>query len=143
MSTTGAGGNHSGDKSTASNFKSMYKNASLDSQELRRRREEEGIQLRKQKRDQQLAKRRNVNTTELLQVRIQIFGFKAAIGNVSLTLFVSGGCHLQFRDGGGCRRPGRHGHFRSHHPGNGGSPLHRRFKGATPGGNVNLKVARI
>ena len=68
MSTTGAGGNHSGDKSTASNFKSTYKNASLDSQELRRRREEEGIQLRKQKRDQQLAKRRNVNTTELLQV---------------------------------------------------------------------------
>ena len=37
-----------------------YKNAGLDSQEMRRRREEEGIQLRKQKREQQLFKRRNV-----------------------------------------------------------------------------------
>ncbi|CAB0005714.1 unnamed protein product [Nesidiocoris tenuis] len=41
--------------------KNRYKNAGLDSQELRRRREEEGIQLRKQKREQQLFKRRNVN----------------------------------------------------------------------------------
>lgn len=39
-----------------------YKNAGLDSAELRRRREEEGIQLRKQKREQQLIKRRNLNT---------------------------------------------------------------------------------
>jgi hypothetical protein len=31
-----------------------YKNKALDSQELRRRREEEGIQLRKQKRDEQV-----------------------------------------------------------------------------------------
>jgi len=37
-----------------------YKNAGLDSQEMRRRREEEGIQLRKQKREAQLFKRRNV-----------------------------------------------------------------------------------
>lgn len=37
-----------------------YKNAGLDSAEMRRRREEEGIQLRKQKREQQLIKRRNV-----------------------------------------------------------------------------------
>ena len=36
-----------------------YKNAGLDS-EMRRRREEEGIQIRKQKREQQLIKRRNV-----------------------------------------------------------------------------------
>lgn len=41
---------------------SRYKNAGLDSAELRRRREEEGIQLRKQKREQQLTKRRNLNT---------------------------------------------------------------------------------
>ncbi|XP_037933165.1 importin subunit alpha-7 [Teleopsis dalmanni] len=37
-----------------------YKNVGLDSSEMRRRREEEGIQLRKQKREQQLIKRRNV-----------------------------------------------------------------------------------
>jgi hypothetical protein len=41
--------------------KNRYKNTALDSQELRRRREEEGVQLRKQKREQQLFKRRNVN----------------------------------------------------------------------------------
>lgn len=41
--------------------KQRYKNAGLDSQELRRRREEEGIQLRKQKRDEQVSKRRFIN----------------------------------------------------------------------------------
>ena len=51
--------------------KHRYKNAGLDSQEMRRRREEEGIQLRKQKREQQLFKRRNVTTDELLQVKPQ------------------------------------------------------------------------
>lgn len=43
-----------------------YKNVGLDSTEMRRRREEEGIQLRKQKREQQLIKRRNVNAAEEL-----------------------------------------------------------------------------
>jgi hypothetical protein len=43
-----------------------YKNVGLDSTELRRRREEEGIQLRKQKREQQLIKRRNVNVDQEL-----------------------------------------------------------------------------
>uniref|UniRef100_UPI00358EECC7 importin subunit alpha-7-like isoform X2 n=1 Tax=Myxine glutinosa TaxID=7769 RepID=UPI00358EECC7 len=38
-----------------------YKNKALNTQEMRRRREEEGIQLRKQKREQQLFKRRNVD----------------------------------------------------------------------------------
>lgn len=38
-----------------------YKNQGLDSAEMRRRREEEGIQLRKQKREQHLIKRRNLN----------------------------------------------------------------------------------
>uniref|UniRef100_A0A8B9KWN0 Importin subunit alpha n=1 Tax=Astyanax mexicanus TaxID=7994 RepID=A0A8B9KWN0_ASTMX len=37
-----------------------YKNKALNLEEMRRRREEEGIQLRKQKREQQLFKRRNV-----------------------------------------------------------------------------------
>lgn len=46
--------------STGQAHRLRYKNAGLDSQELRRRREEEGVQLRKQKREQQLSKRRNV-----------------------------------------------------------------------------------
>ncbi|XP_014221951.1 importin subunit alpha-7 [Trichogramma pretiosum] len=46
--------------STGPAHKHRYKNVGLDSQELRRRREEEGVQLRKQKREQQLSKRRNV-----------------------------------------------------------------------------------
>uniref|UniRef100_A0A2P2I6Q2 Importin subunit alpha n=1 Tax=Hirondellea gigas TaxID=1518452 RepID=A0A2P2I6Q2_9CRUS len=41
--------------------KDRYKNQGLNASEMRRRREEEGIQLRKQKREQQLAKRRNVS----------------------------------------------------------------------------------
>lgn len=47
-----------------STHKNKYKNVALDSQELRRRREEEGVQLRKQKREQQLFKRRNVAIVE-------------------------------------------------------------------------------
>uniref|UniRef100_G3P3I7 Importin subunit alpha n=1 Tax=Gasterosteus aculeatus aculeatus TaxID=481459 RepID=G3P3I7_GASAC len=38
-----------------------YKNKALNPEEMRRRREEEGVQLRKQKREQQLFKRRNVD----------------------------------------------------------------------------------
>jgi importin subunit alpha-1 len=41
--------------------KHKYKNAGFDSQESRRRREEEGVQLRKQKRESELCKRRNLN----------------------------------------------------------------------------------
>ncbi|CAL1300548.1 unnamed protein product [Larinioides sclopetarius] len=39
-----------------------YKNIGLDAQELRRRREEEGVQLRKQKRESELYKRRNLSS---------------------------------------------------------------------------------
>lgn len=45
---------------TPDRHKAKYKNAGLDAQELRRRREEEGVQIRKNKREQQLFKRRNV-----------------------------------------------------------------------------------
>lgn len=51
------------DPASTSRIKS-YKNVGLDSQEMRRRREEEGIQLRKQKREEQLFKRRNVTVKE-------------------------------------------------------------------------------
>ncbi|XP_013416574.1 importin subunit alpha-7 [Lingula anatina] len=51
------------EKAANSRLKS-YKNVGLDSQELRRRREEEGVQLRKQKREEQLFKRRNVSVHE-------------------------------------------------------------------------------
>ncbi|XP_044726633.1 importin subunit alpha-7 isoform X3 [Chrysoperla carnea] len=51
---------------SSSTHKHRYKNIGLDSQELRRRREEEGVQIRKQKREQQLSKRRNVNVALLL-----------------------------------------------------------------------------
>lgn len=45
---------------SANTHRNRYKNAGIDAQELRRRREEEGIQLRKQKRDTELSKRRNL-----------------------------------------------------------------------------------
>lgn len=50
---------------SGSAHKHRYKNSALDSVELRRRREEEGVQLRKQKRELQLYKRRNVNLNAL------------------------------------------------------------------------------
>ncbi|RWS15728.1 Importin subunit alpha-7-like protein [Dinothrombium tinctorium] len=46
--------------STTSNHRYRYKNAGLDARELRRRREEEGVQLRRQKRESELCKRRNL-----------------------------------------------------------------------------------
>lgn len=61
---------------SGSAHRQRYKNSAIDSVELRRRREEEGLQLRKQKREQQLYKRRNVHVALLpddsdpLQVRL-------------------------------------------------------------------------
>jgi hypothetical protein len=40
-----------------------YKNKGLDVEEMRKRREEEEVQLRRSKRDEQLSKRRNINTS--------------------------------------------------------------------------------
>lgn len=51
--------------------KQRYKNVGLDSSEMRRRREEEGIQLRKQKREQQLIKRRNVDNYQTMDNEIE------------------------------------------------------------------------
>lgn len=47
-----------------SDHRAKYKNTGLDSRELRRRREEEGIQLRKQKRDDLLSKRRTIDVED-------------------------------------------------------------------------------
>lgn len=44
-----------GDSSVANHRLKAYKNKALDSYEMRRRREEEGIQLRKQKREEQVS----------------------------------------------------------------------------------------
>lgn len=49
---------------TSSTHRFRYKNAALDAQELRRRREEEGVQLRKQKREQQVSKHYGVFATK-------------------------------------------------------------------------------
>ena len=58
--------------SSSSSHRHKYKNTGLDAQELRRRREEEGVQLRKIKREQQLFKRRNVfNDDSSIQVQLQ------------------------------------------------------------------------
>lgn len=63
--------------------KHRYKTAGLSADELRRRREEEGVQLRKQKRQQQLFKRRNVKmpspyaTDAPLQVMLLFYIYQA------------------------------------------------------------------
>lgn len=57
---------------SGSAHKHRYKNTALDSVELRRRREEEGVQLRKQKREQQLNKRRNFNVNQTLPEDVEL-----------------------------------------------------------------------
>jgi importin subunit alpha-1 len=53
-----------------------YKNQGMDVQEMRRIREEEGIQLRKQKREQQLFKRRNVGTENVQDDNVSSSGME-------------------------------------------------------------------
>lgn len=64
--------------------KHRYKNAGLSADELRRRREEEGVQLRKQKREQQLFKRRNVNlpTANAPDITLQVHCIKCYFMNM-------------------------------------------------------------
>ena len=59
MSSSGAPSGGGGAGNTGAH-RYRYKNTGLDAQELRRRREEEGVQLRKQKRETELCKRRNL-----------------------------------------------------------------------------------
>ncbi|TRZ03672.1 hypothetical protein DNTS_015876 [Danionella cerebrum] len=65
-----------------------YKNKALNPQEMRRRREEEGIQLRKQKREEQLFKRRNVSLPAGDEVMLEC---PIQDPDVSSTVPVSGG----------------------------------------------------
>lgn len=73
--------------------KHQYKNAGRDSQELRRRREEEGIQLRKQKREEQMSKRRFVNVPDVISDddgSMQVSGSKERVSykiNIRKTIF--------------------------------------------------------
>lgn len=60
--------------------KHRYKNTGLDSQELRRRREEEGVQLRKQKRESELCKRRNLAASPTDEVSSTVEDFPAGAG---------------------------------------------------------------
>ncbi|XP_050026399.1 importin subunit alpha-7 isoform X1 [Dermacentor andersoni] len=53
-----------GNAGSGNSHRLRYKNAGLDAQELRRRREEEGVQLRKLKRESELCKRRNLGAPE-------------------------------------------------------------------------------
>ncbi|XP_044761473.1 importin subunit alpha-7 isoform X2 [Coccinella septempunctata] len=73
---------------SSSAHKHRYKNAALDSVELRRRREEEGVQLRKQKREQQLNKRRNVNLNQLVPDDMETFQVEVdstGLGGIPIT----------------------------------------------------------
>lgn len=66
--------------------KYKYKNAGLDSQELRRRREEEGVQLRKQKRETELCKRRNLTETSDGDISSTTGDFSGDAGSVSMAI---------------------------------------------------------
>ncbi|BFZ25032.1 hypothetical protein BsWGS_28071 [Bradybaena similaris] len=76
--------------SQATNRLRSYKNNSKDSQELRKRREEEGVQLRKSKRDEQVFKRRNVAAPDVGETGLQVDAqHSLAHSKVSFTYYVS------------------------------------------------------
>ena len=84
MASPTAPGGSGGASGGGASHKLKYKHAGLDSQELRRRREEEGVQLRKAKREEQLFKKRNVTAAELLQDdQVSASGQDAAQGKVT------------------------------------------------------------
>lgn len=65
-----------------------YKNQALDKEELRRRREEAGVQIRKAKREEQLFKRRNVdvdggsNSNDNVMINVHDGTFREALPNM-------------------------------------------------------------
>jgi len=65
-----------------------YKNEGVDSKELRRRREEEGMQLRKQKRDIQLFKRRNINET-IQNDDLDVSVIRCSIKTLAMLVFIN------------------------------------------------------
>lgn len=65
-----------------SGFQSRYKNRAMTQDELRRRREEDSIQLRKQKREEQLSKKRNVADSYFSADTIDAEGGFDVSGNV-------------------------------------------------------------
>ena len=99
-----APGGASGGPPTGSSHRSKYKNAGLDSQEMRRRREEEGIQLRKQKREQQLFKRRNVQDTTDEQV-IQVCKKKKIKNQIFFLASTTCMSHFETKTKLGCEKP--------------------------------------
>lgn len=76
-----------------SHSKIRFKTQSIDSEESRRRREEEGVQIRKSKREEQLSKRRNItannNVSEIEGVDDSLFSIQAVEKDESGDVIIS------------------------------------------------------